>query len=655
MRLAKRAVMVVLFAATAFARIHAQGSTASLAGTVRDEQGLVVPGVTVTLAGTENTYSRTVTTRGDGGFELPGLLPGDYKIIVELSGFTRQELAVHIEVNQRVRMDVVLKAGGLTQQVQVTQSVPLLHVSDATVGEVIDQRQVAELPLNGRQFLELALLVPGAHTSHGAQMGDMNPLYWRPGQNSAITISGGRPNSNVYLLDGTVNTDPTFNTFVISLPPDAIREFQIQTGTYTAELGGAGTGQINVVTKSGTFKTRGSVYEYVRNSKFDSPEFTNPDELPPFRQNQFGGTLGGAVGKGFFFFGGYEGLRTTQHMSNIMFVPDLAVRSGDFTGYAPIYDPLTNRANPAFNPALPVSPANPQFIRDQFPGNQIPANRINSVSRDVLAKYVVEPNREDPTDNYLDTRAHDFENNGYNIRLDRAWGNGTLLYGRYSLSDETGFTPQNLPGFGAYHDNRVHNLTVTLLNPTTKRLLTETRFGFARMRMHRFGESANGTNHIAQLGIPGVGYGGEDAYGLPLFDIQGYDPIGDSLLCTPCQVLEQQLPGRRARDLELGEAFGEVRRRRAQVQLGHARLLPEPRILPVHDADHEPHVACGRHRQRVRKFSPRHAGAVAAAGRHAVDGHASDDLLRVRAGRLARLAGAHDQRRVAVRDPDAAA
>ena len=315
MRLAKRAVVVVLFAATAFARIHAQGSTASLAGTVRDEQGLVVPGVTVTLAGTENTFSRTVTTRGDGGFELPGLLPGDYKMTVELSGFTRQELAVHIEVNQRVRTDVVLKAGGLTQQVQVTQTVPLLHVSDATVGEVIDQRQVAELPLNGRQFLELALLVPGAHTSHGAQMGDMNPLYWRPGQNSAITISGGRPNSNVYLLDGTVNTDPTFNTFVISLPPDAIREFQIQTGTYTAELGGAGTGQINVVTKSGTFKTRGSAYEYVRNSKFDSPEFTNPDELPPFKQNQFGGTLGGALGKGFFFFGGYEGLRTTQHMS----------------------------------------------------------------------------------------------------------------------------------------------------------------------------------------------------------------------------------------------------------------------------------------------------------------------------------------------------
>jgi len=143
-----------------------------------------------------------------------------------------------IAVNQRVRLDVVLQAGAVAQQMEVTTTVPLLHVSDASLGEVIDQQQVSELPLNGRQFLELALLVPGAHTSHGAQMGVMSPLWWRPGQSSAIAISGGRPNANIYQLDGTVNTDPSFNTFVIS--------------------------------------HRGSLYEYLRNSKFDSPEFTNP-------------------------------------------------------------------------------------------------------------------------------------------------------------------------------------------------------------------------------------------------------------------------------------------------------------------------------------------------------------------------------------------
>jgi hypothetical protein len=529
------ALVTVLLLGWSSTVLHGQGSTSSLAGVVRDQQNLVVPAASVRLTGVENTFSRTVTTSADGGFEFPGLLAGEYKMTVELAGFGREAFQVPIAVNQRVRLDVVLKPEGLAQQVEVATTMPLLHVSDATVGEVIDQRQVAELPLNGRQFLELALLVPGAHTSHGAQMGDMSPLYWRPGQNSAITISGGRPNSNVYLLDGTVNTDPTFNTFVISLPPDTIREFQIQTGTYTAELGGAGTGQINVVTKSGTLNYHGSLYEYLRNSKFDSPEFTNPDELPPFSQNQFGGTLGGPAGRGFFFFGSYEGLRTTQHMSNIMFVPDMAVRTGDFSGMAPIYDPLTNRPNPSFNPALPINAANPQFIRDQFPGNQIPANRINSVAQQVLQQYVVEPNRDDPTDNYLDTRAHQFSNNVYNVRGDRSWGNGTSVFARYSLSDETGFTPQNLPGFGAYHDNRVHNLTATVLHPSGSRMLSETRFGFVRMRLHRYGESANGKDIISELGIPGVGFGGPDAYGLPLFDIQGYDPIGDSLLCTPCQ------------------------------------------------------------------------------------------------------------------------
>ena len=525
----------LLVLSSLLATVHGQGSTASLAGVVRDEQNLVAPGATVTLSATENTFSRSVTTDANGGFEFAGLLAGDYAVRVELIGFTAKGMNVSIAVNQRVRLDVVLQAAAVAQQVEVTTTVPLLHVSDATVGEVIDQQQVSQLPLNGRQFLELALLVPGAHTSHGAQMGDMSPLYWRPGQTSAITISGGRPNSNVYLLDGTVNTDPSFNTFVISLPPDAIREFQIQTGTYTAELGGAGTGQINVVTKSGTRVFRGSLYEYLRNSKFDSPEFTNPDELPPFSQNQFGGTFGGPVGRGFYFFGGYEGLRTTQHMSNIMFVPDMAVRSGDFSGYPQIYDPLTTRANPSFNPGAPITASNPQFIRDPFPGNQIPANRINPIAREVLENHVVQPNRDDPTDNYLDTRASIFDNNAYNIRLDRSWGNGTSMFGRYSLSDETGFTPQNLPGFGAYHDNRVHNLTTTLLRPVSSRVVTETRFGFARMRLHRYGESANGTDLIGQLGIPGVGFGGADAFGLPLFDVQGYDPIGDSLLCTPCQ------------------------------------------------------------------------------------------------------------------------
>jgi hypothetical protein len=158
---------VFLCHVTAFA----QGSTATLAGEVRDEQSLVVPGARVTIAGTENNFSRSVTTGADGGFELAGLLPGEYRMSVDLAGFAREEVQVRLEVNQRVRRDVVLRAGGLTQQIEVSTTVPLLHVTDATVGEVIDAQQVAELPLNGRQFLELALLVPGCTARTGRRWG----------------------------------------------------------------------------------------------------------------------------------------------------------------------------------------------------------------------------------------------------------------------------------------------------------------------------------------------------------------------------------------------------------------------------------------------------------------------------------------------------
>jgi hypothetical protein len=522
--------------------VRAQGNTGSVGGAVRDEQKLSVPGATVTIAATDSVLTRTATAGLDGGFEFPGLLPGEYVLTTVLSGFQREQTRVRLEVNQRVRVAIVLRAAGLAQQVEVRETIALLHTTDAAVGEVIDQQQVAELPLNGRQFLELAMLVPGAHMSHGAQMGNTSPLYWRPGQSSAITISGGRPNANMYLLDGTTNTDPSFNTYVINLSPDSIREFQIQTGTYTAELGGAGTGQVNVVTKSGTRDLHGSVYEYLRNSAVDSPLFTDP-ELPHFSQNQYGGTLGGPAGHRVFFFGAFEGLRSAQGQSHIMSVPLAGPRTGDFSGGAPIYDPLSTQSNPAFDATKPSSPANPQFIRSQFPNNQIPLNRINPVALQVLQQFVPLPNLAGSTNNYLDTRAQDLRNDSYNVRIDRSWAGGSSVFGRYSLSNEAGFTPENLPGFGAFHDNRVQNFTVTAVNPISDRFLNESRLGVARMRLHRYGETANGADLVTQLGIPGVGFGGSDAFGLPRFDVQGYDPIGDSLLCTPCRYWNTNIQG----------------------------------------------------------------------------------------------------------------
>jgi hypothetical protein len=518
------------------AHLIAQGNTSSIRGTVVDEQRLPIPSALLRIEDLNGGLRRSLDTKPDGSFEFAALQPGDYQLAVEAGGFQRKQVRVHVEVNQRLRLDVTLAAKGLNESVDVVDRTPLLHMNDAAVGSVVDEHQVAKLPLNGRQFLELALLVPGVHTSHGTQTGTTSALYWRPGQNSAISISGGRPNSNTYLLDGTTNTDPAFNTYVISLPPDSIREFQIQTGTYTAELGGAGTGQVNVVTKSGTNRLHGTLYEYLRNSAFDARLFTSPEKLPHFSQNQFGGTLGGPLRTDrTHYFVGYEGFRSFQRQSMIMTVPLASARTGDFGGGSPIYDPATAQPNPAFDPSRPEGPSNPRLLRQQFPNNQIPANRINPVARTVLDQFVPLPNLPGSANNYLDTRAQRLHSDQLNVRLDRSFSNGASAFARYSLSKEDGFTPENLPGFGANHDNRVQNLTLTSINLLTSSFVSELRVGFQKMQLHRLGENANGTDWVSVLGIPGVGFGGPEAYGLPRFTVQGQEPFGDALLCTPCR------------------------------------------------------------------------------------------------------------------------
>jgi outer membrane receptor for ferrienterochelin and colicin len=208
----------------------------------------------------------------------------------------------------------------------------------------------------------------------GAQTGDMSPLYWRPGQRSAITIGGNRPDANYYLLDGVTNTDPTFNTMNLSLSPDAVQEFQVQTGSYSAELGGAGGGQINIITRQGGSEFHGTGYEFLRNNALDARTWNEMPGTSHLVQNNFGGALGGPLfGKKTFFFANYEGFRQTQAQTAMDTVPTDAEARGDFSASgATIFDPSTSHANPNYNPALPVSTANPQTLRNAFPNNVIP-------------------------------------------------------------------------------------------------------------------------------------------------------------------------------------------------------------------------------------------------------------------------------------------
>ncbi len=224
---------LLAFSALAFS----QSNYAVLSGTVTDPQSHAVTGATVELTSFSTGAMRRVSTNEQGIYQIPGLQPGDYELQITATGFAAQKQSVRLEVAQKLAIDLRLTVESRKETVDVSSSAAeAIHTNEAAVGEVVDPTSVENLPLNGRMLIDLVLAIPGAHLSHGAQTGSMNPLYWRPGQRSAVSVGGSRPNGNYFLLDGTTNTDPTFNTQNLSPSPDAVQEFKVMTGSYSAEM-----------------------------------------------------------------------------------------------------------------------------------------------------------------------------------------------------------------------------------------------------------------------------------------------------------------------------------------------------------------------------------------------------------------------------------
>src|SRR6266516_4518804 len=375
----------------------AQSNYAVLSGSLLDPQGHAVAGATVELTSSSTGAVRHVSTNSQGVYEIPGLQPGRYELRVTAPGFGVSAQSLGLEVAQRLAVDIRLQVESRKEAIEVISTPEAIHTTEAATGEVVEHTSVENLPLNGRMLIDLVLTVPGAHMSHGAQAGDMNPLYWRPGQRSAVSIGGNRPNANYFLLDGTTNTDPTFNTLNLSPSPDAVQEFKVQTGSYSAEMGGAGGGQINIVTRSGTNQFHGTAYEFLRNDSMDANSFESMGNNH-LVQNNFGASFGGPIAHSHtFFFVNYEGFRHAMAHTMIDTVPTLAEVNGDFTQSGiNIYNPFSSNPNPAFDPTKPVSPSNPQFIRDRFQDNNvnnvIPANLINPVAQAFLMNHVPMPN-----------------------------------------------------------------------------------------------------------------------------------------------------------------------------------------------------------------------------------------------------------------------
>ena len=555
-------LLLVILTLTAFG----QSNYGVITGAVTDVQHLRVTSAAVQLKAASTGAIRRVVTNEQGLFEAPALLPDDYELKVEAAGFATSTQTVRLEVGQKLALDVVLNVGPVSEGVKVIGDSEVLHTKDASVGEVIEPKSIRELPLNGRMLIDLVLTVPGSHIGFGAQTGATNPLYWRPGQRSAVVIGGNRPNANYFLLDGATNTDPTFNTQNLSPSPDAVKEFQVQTSSYTAEMGGAGGGQINIVTHSGSNQFHGTAYEFHRNGALDASSFGSMGNNH-LVQNNFGGSFGGPLpGKNTFFFVNYEGLRLAQTNAQTLTVPTEDEIMGDFSmSNTKIYDPTTAVANPNFNPSQPTGPANFPYTRSQFPNNQIPSNRINRQLEAFLLKYMPRPNMTmamgaADSNNYLDLRNESHFQDQGTIRVDHNFTNGDTTFIRYSAGAENGFTPstgttptsQNLPGFGANFDNLSQQGALSWNHIFSNTKVNTATLAISRLSMDRTSQN-NGVNDIvAELGIQGVGFGGPQASGAPWFAPQGYTGIGDTFAATPMHAWDTMIEGRDAFTWQLG-------------------------------------------------------------------------------------------------------
>ncbi len=543
----------------------AQTNYVTLRGVVTDPQHLAVPHAQIKLTSSATGAQRLATSDERGAYELGGLLPGAYLLEAESQGFAIARRSMQLELGQQVTLDVALSIGPNKETVTAVDAAELLKTADASVGEVVDQRAVAQLPLNGRMLVDLMLTVPGAHVSHGAQTGDMNPLYWRPGQRSAISVGGNRPNGNYFLLDGATNTDPTFNTQNFSASPDAVQEFQVQIGSYSADMGGAGGGQVNIVTRSGGSRLHATAYEFLRNGAMDAHSFNDMGGTNHLVQNNFGGSVSGPLSRRHtFFFVNYEALRHVQADTMTDTVPTPDEVGGDFSmSGVTIYDPNTTVVNPNYNPSLPVTQQNPQFTRQPFPDNKIPVERLSQVAVTMLTKYTPQPNlmmgmgggmtmMGQPTvvgsgndsNNYLDVRNEVHDTDQGTVRIDQQFGAKDTAFARYSAGGEHGFMPENLPGFGYYHDNLSQQGLGSYSHIFTPSLLNVATVSISRLSMNHTTESANKNDITGSLGIQGVGFGGPGAWGAPYFNVQGYSPIGDSYAATPMHAWDTLIEGR---------------------------------------------------------------------------------------------------------------
>ena len=486
--------------------IFAQTPMATIFGTVRDQTGAMLEGVQVEIREINTQVVRSTVSGKSGTFVIPLLSPGRYRATASLSGFKKGIVeGLVLSVGDKVALNFVLQVGSVQESITVEAEAPLLQSESSSVGQVIDNRKITILPLNEREFLQLALLGPGA-----APPAPESRLSTQG--NSGINVNGAREAANNFLLDGVDNNDLFLNRLVIKPSVDAIDEFKIQAGNYEAEYGRNGGSQVNVALKSGTNDLHGSLYEFLRNSSLDAKNYFDlPDQkIPIFQRNQFGGSLGGAILKSrTFYFLNFEGLRTRRGETRTSNVPTIAEKNGDFSRSAVIL------RNP--------------FTGQDFPGNRIPGEIINPVGL-AIANLYPDPNRGVLGQNFVAAPVAHERMTQFNVKFDHQFNPGNKFFARYSFIDEFDISPfaqkgPNLPRFGIRVLDRGQNLAVGDTQVISPRTLNDFRFCFNRLRREVFQENV-GRDVLGSLGITGLKLGARD-FGYPSLVLAGYEKLGD--------------------------------------------------------------------------------------------------------------------------------
>jgi hypothetical protein len=503
----------------------------SITGRVTDPTGGEVPGVLVTAIEQNRGFSRRATTLDDGTYDITLLPPGTYRLTAEKRDFEKtSQSGIDLTVNQHLKVDLQMKLGVQSTVVDVKAAVPVLDTQTSSVGTTLEESKVEEIPTNGRQFLELTLLVPGVVPgTSGSRISD---------RGGAINVNGMRDSMNSYWLDGLDNTAIGVGQFTVAPPLDSVQEMRMETGVYDAKFGAHAGTQMNIVTKSGTNTLHGELYEFFRNSALDTRNFFDPT-VPPFHRNQFGGTAGGPVvvpgvynghDRTFFFFA-YEGLREARSFFNRALVPTLAERGGDFTDLlgpdcsvqTVLLDPLAlmqGNIQPFtnINQVLPAADPAGQNVVNLYPQPNIPSAPCGSPN------YIAQVNRQIISDDFFG-------------RVDQRWGGKDNFFFRLNLNRDHQFLPPNtspraastnIPGFGTFTHDQDLMTGIDWTHEFSANFINELKLGYNRWQI-RDDNQDEGNPIAQQLGIQGVPTGNSKIVGFPQLNFgPSYDALGSN-------------------------------------------------------------------------------------------------------------------------------